>query len=182
MEMALFPSGSDGTSLKEIRALAERDVHDRAYSSMMRDDGFTRMGLSNKGSQYFLAVPDVVDKEKAYFDGVDYPAFFKDFSERDVFDACVFLYKRDSGHSFTPKLFEKNLGLSPERAEEVMGVLARYKLVYAAEIEMDDEVITVYSAAPTPSFVALLIFAREIICPPAVFYYHAGGRGKPYLK
>ena len=35
---------------------------------------------------------------------------------------------------------------------------------------------------PTPSFIAFLIFAREMIEAPNHFHYYNGGRSKPYLK
>ena len=54
-------------------------------------------------------------------------------------------------------------------------------MVYSTQIEMDDEIQTVYHFSPTPSFIALLIFAREIIDKPETFAYYCGGREKPYL-
>ena len=47
---------------------------------------------------------------------------------------------------------------------------------------MDDEMQTVYHFSPTPSFIALLVFAREIIDKPEIFAYYMRGRSKPYLK
>lgn len=54
-------------------------------------------------------------------------------------------------------------------------------MIQKSQIELDDEVKDVYNFVPTPSFVALLIFAREIIEPPQIFTYFLNGRGKPYL-
>lgn len=159
----------------------EFDENDQQYSRMLTDYGFTCMGIANR-SQYFLIVPDAKDTDAAYFNGIDYPAFFKDFSDKDVFDACVMLNKRGYEKAFTPNLLMKNMTIPLERAKEILSVLKKYRLIYTSQIEMDDEVQTVYHFNPTPSFIALLIFAREIIDKPSVFSYNMSWRKKPYLK
>lgn len=55
-------------------------------------------------------------------------------------------------------------------------------MVRESQIEMDDEIQTIYYFVPTPSFVALLIFAHEIINVPNSYMYYTIGRNKPYLK
>lgn len=151
------------------------------YSSIMQNDGFTRMGIANR-SQYFLIVPDPKSTDNAYFNGIDYPLFFKDFSDLDFWNACVYLNKRDHKKAFTSALLIKKLGISDEKAEEVLSKLKKYKMVYSTQIEMDDEIQTVYHFSPTPSFIALLIFAREIIEKPEIFSYYCGNREIPYLE
>ena len=151
------------------------------YSSIERNNGFTRMGVANR-SQYFLIVPDAPDSDAAYFNGIDYPTFFKTLSDKDVFDACVLLNKRQHKKAFTPLLFVKNMGVSLEKANEIIDVLLKYQLVYSSQIEMDDEIQTIYYFRPTPAFIALLIFAREIIDKPCVFTYQESCRQTPYLK
>ena len=78
------------------------------YSGVKRNEGFSLMGIANR-LQYFLLVPDIKDTESAFFEGIDYLSFFKDFSDKDVFDACVFLYKREHSKAFTENLLVKNL-------------------------------------------------------------------------
>ncbi len=150
------------------------------YSSCMSDYGFTRMGIGNR-IQYFLIVPESKDTDLALFNGIDYPAFFKDFSDPDVFNACVMLHKREHKKLFTPYLLVKNMSITIEKANIVLELLRKYRLVYPSQIEMDDEVQTVYQFCSTPSFVAFLIFAREMIDKPGVFCYYNEGRRKPYL-
>lgn len=79
-------------------------------------------------------------------------------------------------------LLVKNLGIDAKRAQEVLNSLAKYHMVRESQIEMDDEVQTIYYFVPTPSFVALLIFAHEIINVPNSYMYYTIGRNKPYLK
>ena len=78
-------------------------------------------------------------------------------------------------------MFINKLGINDEKAKEILSKLKKYKMVYSTQIEMDDEIQTVYHFNPTPSFIALLIFAREIIEKPEIFAYYSGGRETPYL-
>lgn len=173
-EKGLPPDGSIEDYEKEI------GEHDQQYSSIMTDNGFTRMGIANR-IQYFLLVPEIKDTNAALLDKVDYLTFFKEFSDKDVFDTCVFLNKRESKKAFTEKLLVNKLGLAEEKIPHIFTVLEKYNLLYKTQIEMDDEVKTVYNFRPTPSFVSMLIFAREMIRTPDIFCYYQGGRNKPYF-
>lgn len=181
IERALMPNGhtiEDGSIEdyeKEIGANAQH------YSSIMQNDGFTRMGIANR-SQYFLIVPEPKSTDDAYFKGIDYPSFFGDISDGDFWNACIYLNKRDYKKAFTTALFINKLGINDKKAGEILSKLKKYKMVYSTEIEMDDEIQTVYHFSPTPSFIALLIFAREIIEKPEIFAYYCENRGTPYLK
>ena len=181
MERALMPSGHtiEDSSIEDYEK--EISIDAQHYSSIMQNDGFTRMGIANR-SQYFLIVPEPKRTDKAYFNGIDYPAFFKDISDDDFWNACVYLNKRDCQKAFTTALFINKLGINAEKAEEILSKLKKYKMVYLTQIEMDDEIQTVYHFSPTPSFIALLIFAREIIEKPEIFAYYCGGRETPYLE
>jgi len=179
MERAMFGNVSEDGSIKDYqRKLGKTD---QTYSSIMSDYGYTRMGIANR-LQYFLIVPEVQDKEAAFFNGIDYTALFKDFSDKDVFDTMIMLSKRDHLKSFSPNLLVKNLGLNFDKAFEVIKILHKYGVINTTQIEMDDFTQEVYTFVPTPSFTAMLIFAREIINKPNDFSYYMGGRNRPYLS
>ena len=154
---------------------------EQRYSSMLTDYGFTRMGIANRLS-YFLIVPEIEDTETALFEGIDYPAFFKDMSDREFFDACVMLNKRDHRKAFTAGLLVKRMGVTQERAMEILQMMRKYHLIGVTSIEMDDETQEVYTFRPTPSFVAFLIFARKMIDKPRSFSFYSEMREKPYLQ
>ena len=181
MERALMPSGHtiEDSSIEDYEKEISTDA--QHYSSIMQNDGFTRMGIANR-SQYFLIVPDPKSTDKAYFNGIDYPSFFKDISDNDFWNACVYLNKRDYKKAFTTALFTNKLGINDEKAGDILSKLKKYKMVYSTQIEMDDEIQTVYHFNPTPSFIALLIFAREVIEKPEIFAYYSGGRETPYFE
>ena len=146
----------------------------------MCDSGFTRVGIGNR-LPYFLLVPESKDKEKAFFEGIDYTAFFKDFSDQNVFNAMVMLNKRKNKKAFTDNLLVKKMGIDRDTAIDIIRTLQKYHLIHITQIEMDDEEQEIYTFNPTPSFIALLIFAREMIARPNVFHYYMGNRNQPYL-
>lgn len=188
MERALFSESIvsmggrlelDDDSIEDYEKRLSED--EQEYSSIMRDYGFTRMGIANR-LQYYLLVPEIKDTDKALFNNIDYTSFFKDISNKAVFESCVFLNKRENGKAFTENLLINNLKIDMDAAKQVITTLKKYRLLYTTQIEMDDEIQTVYTFSPTPSFIALLIFAREIIDPPSRFSYQWSSRKKPYLK
>ncbi|MCH5183720.1 MAG: helix-turn-helix transcriptional regulator [Oscillospiraceae bacterium] len=180
MERGLYGEGkirSDG-GLEEQKKNYSKNV--QMHSSIRIDSGFTQMGLGHR-AEYFLLVPEAEDKEAAYFDETDYPSLFRFLAEKDAFDTCVLLNQRDHRISFTPNLLVKRLGITFERAQEILKGLEKYHMLRTSEIELDDETQVVYTFIPTPSFPAMLLFARELIQPPQSFHYHWEGRSKPYL-
>lgn len=179
VERAMFGNMPDDGDIADYEK--SLGASEQQYSSIMSDYGFTRMGIANR-LQYFLLVPEIKNTDAAFFNGIDYTSFFKDFSDRAVFDSCVFLNKRESGKAFTESLLTREVKIDESKAKQVISVLEKYHLLYETQIEIDDKIQTVYNFRPTPSFTAFLIFAREMIDPPNNFSYYCGGRNKPYLK
>ena len=167
-----------GGIIKDYEAIIKPDGQQN--SCILSDHGFTQMGVANR-LQYFLCVPEIKDKQKGLFDNVDYTGFFKDLSDSDVFNAFLILFKRDAQKAFTANLFVKELNVDVERALEILKVLAKYSLIKTSPLELDDVITEVYTFNPTPSFVSLLIFAREMINPTHYFSFYSNGRNKPYL-
>lgn len=155
--------------------------NDQIYSQVEVDSGYTEMGLFNR-MQYFLVVPDAKDKDKALLDGIDYPKFFKLMADKDLFETLVFLYKRESFNAFTEKLVIKEIGCTEEKAKQIIAELLRLSILAKTVAEIDNELVEVYQFARRPSFVSMLIFAREMIDIPNNFYVQNRRRRKPYLK
>ena len=114
-------------------------------------------------------------------DNIDYPELFKYLSDNDIFNAFILLFKRDSKKAFTENLFIKELNIDSKKTKEIIKILIKYHLIRKTQIELDDEIKDVYTFFPTPSFISLLIFAKEIIEPPHNFAFYSEGRSKPYL-
>lgn len=182
MERAMMPHGHfiDIGSIEEYqKEIGQTDVEH--YSSMQQNEGFTHMGIGNR-LQYFLIVPEPKDTNIALFDGIDYPSLFRDLSDKAIFDACILLHSRDHKKAFTPDLLTQKLGIDREKADGILAVLTKYHMVHTSQIEINDGLQTVYNFNPTPSFFAMLIFAREIIDRPHTFSYFCSNRSKPYFN
>jgi transcriptional regulator with XRE-family HTH domain len=122
---------------KPIKELQDEIGDELWYSQISKKEGFTAMGI-NKNLPYFLIVPESANKQLGYFEGVDYVGFFKDFSDKAVFDSLVFLYQRENDNSFTPNLLVKKLGITEQKAVEIIQILQKYSLIGTTEIEIDD--------------------------------------------
>ena len=116
----------NGGKIKDYELMNKPD--DQQYSSILSDHGFSRMGIANR-LQYFLFVPEIKDKTKGLFDNIDYIGLFKDLSDRDIFNAFLLLFKRDSKKAFTENLFVKELGVDAEKTTEIIKVLVKYHLI-----------------------------------------------------
>lgn len=179
MERAFFgriPTDGDVKSLLNVI-----NENEQVYSSVLTDQGFTRMGIG-KRLQYFMLVKDIPNADHALLDNIDYTEFFKDFSDKDVFGAFVLLSRRDHKKAFTPALLMKNLKIDQKRAEDVLRVFGKYSFIKTTQIELDDEIQTVYTFKPSPSLVSALILIREVLSPPNGYSWHIGQRKKPYLQ
>lgn len=168
----------NGGKIKDYELAINPDA--QQYSSILSDYGFTRMGIANR-LQYFLFVPEIKNKKLGLLDDIDYTELFKHLSDKDIFHSFLLLFKRDAKKAFTENLFVKELNVDLEKAKEIIKVLTKYQLIKKTQIELDDKIKDVYTFFPTPSFVSLLIFAKEIIDPPHCFAFYSEGRTKPYL-
>lgn len=99
-----------------------------------------------------------------------------------MFNAIVFLYKRESKSLFSEQLLTNALGITEQRTKEVLAELVRLRLLVITTAEVDSQVVELYDLWERPSFVSMLIFAREMIDIPNNFYVNNGSRQKPFLK
>ena len=181
MELALFGAYPTVEELNDIKDFTMGEPNS-IYSSFLSDIGFTKMALANTMPYFFVAPEPPADDEKFKLDNVDYVSFLRDFSDPDVFNTCIMLYKRDRDKAFTPNLLEKKIGVDTEKVMQILSVLKKYHFLHEHKIEMDDEIQIVYNFNHAPAFIPFLIFARELINPPTTFFYHHGRRQKPYLN
>lgn len=188
LERSLFNYGYLGLTKSEIDVTKDRvadyetrlEKNAQTYSQIITNHGFTMMGVANR-LQYFLMVPEIKNKELALFKDIDYSAFFTNLSQEDLFRALLLLYSRDDRKYFTENLLMRELSVDQQRAMEIIRQLKKINLVTTHELELDDTVRDVYIFVPNTAFIALLIFAREMIDRPNRFSYNSGFRTKPFL-
>lgn len=155
-------------------------IGSHSNSSVSFKGGFTHMGLDKL--RYFLLVPNAADWDDALFgpdlqngdDDFDYPALFKDLSDPDVFRILLEMHRRDNSKQFTPSLFVRSFGMTPEKADEIVRTLKKYRFMSTQNVDLDGESIELLTFHSNLCFVALLIFARQIISRPLSWYGYIG--------
>ncbi|MCL2286575.1 MAG: helix-turn-helix domain-containing protein [Firmicutes bacterium] len=156
------------------------DTYKQMHSGVMVDGGITSLRMSND-LRYFLAMPRPEDGwGKVLYYKDEYREMLSLLADEDTLKMLFFLYGRVT-KPFTPKLPEKELGISHEKAVSILKSLEKYHLIYPSEIELDDEVKTVYNFNANASFVPFLIFLEELINKPNSWMYYQTGGSKPLL-
>ena len=160
------------------------DIHldyQNCFSQILLDSGMTSLNMS-KDLRYFFVAPQPVEgwKKALHYKDV-YKEMFAFLADETALQALLFLYARESVASFTPKLLEKQFGIAQPKAMEILDGLQRYELVRTEDIELDDEMKTVYNFNPNPAMVPFLIFLEEMIRRPNSFMCFQDSRQKPYL-
>jgi len=169
---------TDPDDIMDLSKIRKDDKY-TSYSRIIWDSGISMFNLSINAPYVFI-IPESDERSGKLLDGIDYIPLFKMLSERDAFDALILLHKKDH-KAFTPKLIEKSLNITFERAQEIINLFKNYNFITTTEIELDNELQYVYTFRYSPSFIAFLTFAHEIITPPNNFYIFHGGRNKTYL-
>ncbi len=178
IEMAVV--GGDTDNMQTLDEITRKEKC-KIYSQVITDQGFTIMSIY-KDLRYFLLMPEPDcgwQKELGFKD--DYISLFKFLGDTDVLKIIYYLFGRDN-KPFTPKLIEENIGISNDKAINILKRLKEYRLIETSEIELDDEMIEVYKFEANPAFLAVLTVANSVIDKPNVFHGYLGGRRKPYFQ
>lgn len=166
------------TTLTDIQAINSRGSQ---YSQMLYDSGFALMCLI-KELPYFMLLPEPPEGwEKGICTVEQYAELFRALGEERTMEVLFFLLRRAKENPFTPKLLEKALGLTAEKASQALAVLERYELVDSAEAELDDATQTIYTVNPNPGLLAMLVITKEVLRRPNSFCYFTGNRDKAYF-
>jgi len=148
--------------------------HEYAYSFNNAADGISWLSLL-ENQQYAFLMPRTKDYSKIILPVEEYQKLFEKLSDIDYLNCLFFLYKREENKDFTEKLFINNLNVSEEKAKELINFLSEYRLIHRKEVEIDDEIRSIYSFEVSTSFLPFLIFAKEMIRHPNNYYYYMGG-------
>lgn len=178
---ALFTSSIEHFKKGETLEQTKKDLNCETYSQLLDDRKILFMRL-NDDFPYFLFMPEApCGFGNALPIAPEYHKLFNMLGEEDNFKCLYLLYQREN-KPFTPKLFEKHFGIEQGQTLEILDKFAEYELIETSEIELDDEVQTVYNFRPNSSFVPLLAFAKAFIYPPHNFHYNFDFRSTPYFQ
>lgn len=176
MEKALFDIDLDHLNTFTLEDIAKEGIQN---DSVHHDQfGYTLMGLGVEQT-YFLLVPDAEHQSEKLLKDTDYPALFAALSNQAIFNTLIYLSKTNG--KFTVKTLTGKLGLSSEKANEVLAFLQKYKMLCSEDVEIDGTVYTLYSliSRADAAFASMLIFAKQMIERANSFY--CSKDGIPYL-
>ena len=152
------------------------------HSQMLFDSGIALMSVTADAPYYVLLTEPPEGWEKGLFSAEAYAELFHVLGGEQAMQALFFLLRRNCGKPFTPRLLEKNLGITRERAMEMLEGFMRFQLVSTAEAELDDTVQTIYNFNPNPALLALLAIGKEVVQKPNSFNFNNTCRNEPYFR
>ena len=99
----------------------------------------------------------------------------KALGEKDFYDSLIYIYSKEQ-KSFTEKLLVKNIGITETRAKEIIASLQEFNLLFTNEVELNDEIIKVYSLYENVALIGLLANLDMIVNRPQNFYCYLGNK------
>ena len=99
----------------------------------------------------------------------------KALGEKDFYDSLIYIYSKEQ-KSFTEKLLVKNIGITETRAKEIIASLQEFNLLFTNEVELNDEIIKVYSLYENVAVIGLLANLDMIVNRPQNFYCYLGNK------
>ena len=154
--------------------------HKNKHSKIYTDKLFAFMDRS-EDTPFFAYMPEADGRAQKMLENTDYCSFFAALGDPDFFKAVIFLFSHKNTR-FTKGRFIAKLGLSEERAEEVLAMLQKHNFVVVRELELDESVIDTYAGNWIPYFVLMLQSAYYFQNLPSAFFWSVTNRSEPLLK
>ncbi|MBP3292463.1 MAG: helix-turn-helix transcriptional regulator [Clostridia bacterium] len=154
--------------------------HKNKHSKIYTDKLLAFMDRS-EDMPFFVYMPEADGRAKKLLDDTDYCSLFAALGDPDFFRAVVFLFSHKNTR-FTKGRFIAKLGLSEERADEILAMLQKHNFVVVRELELDESVIDTYAGNWIPYFVMMLQSAYYFRNLPSAFCWSVTARTEPLLK
>ena len=148
-----------------------------SYSQILLDNGISLMSL-NENLPYFMCIPEPEDGWLKYLASTEqYSKRFALLAEKDILDSIILLYSIEPD-LFTDKLLKSKINLTDERADEIIALLIKNKIITEASVQTENGAEKVYRFKPNPAFIGILILAMELVNPPKGFSYYSNSRSR----
>lgn len=154
--------------------------HKNKCSKIIADKLFAFMDRS-EDTPFFVYMPEADGRAKKMLENTDYCSFFAALGDPDFFRAVIYLFSHKNTR-FTKGRFIAKLGLSEERADEILALLQKHNFVVVRELELDESVIDTYAGNWIPYFVLMLQSAYYFQNLPSSFFWSTTSRSEPLLK
>lgn len=161
-------------------AVAECMSHKNKHSKIFTDKVIAFMDRADE-MPFFVYMPEADGRGKKLLENTDYCSLFAALGDPDFFRAAIFLFSHKNTR-FTKGRFIAKLGLSEERAEEILEMLRKHNFISVKELELDESVIDTYAGNWIPYFVLMLQSAYYFQNLPQAFFWSLTNRSEPLLK
>lgn len=154
--------------------------HENKHSKIYTDKLFAFMDRSEE-MPFFVYMPEADGRGKKLLENTDYCSFFAALGDPDFFRAVIYLFSHKNTR-FTKGRFIAKLGLSEERADEILAMLQKHNFIVVHELELDESVIDTYAGNWISYFVMMLQCAYYFQNLPSAFCWCLTSRSEPLLK
>jgi len=161
-------------------AVEEAMNHPNKHSEIYSDKLLAFMDRSDD-MPFFLFMPEADGRAKKLLENTDYCSLFAALGDPDFFRAAVYLFSHKNTR-FTKGRFIAKLGLTEERADEILAMLQKHNFIVVRELELDESVIETYAGNWIPYFVMMLQCAYYLQNLPQSFFWSITSRSEPLLK
>lgn len=163
-----------------MKTVGECMSHKNKHSQSWTDKLYAFMDRS-EDMPFFLFMPEADGRAKKLLENTDYCSLFAALGDPDFFKAVIYLFSHKNTR-FTKGRFITRLGISEERAEEILGMLQKHNFIVVRELELDESVIDTYAGAWSPYFLMILQSAYYFQNWPSAFFWSLTGPSNPPLK
>ena len=172
--------GRKGNWEQNAATVEECMNHSNKHSDICTDKLLAFMDHSEE-MPFFVYMPEADGRGKKLLENTDYCSLFAALGDPDFFKAVIFLFSHKNTR-FTKGRFVAKLGLSEERAGEILDLLQKHNFIVVRELELDESVIDTYSGNWIPYFIMMLQSAYYFQNLPSAFCWSVTARTEPLLK
>lgn len=150
-------------------------------SSILIEEGL-QLGCLAEDLPFFLLLPEPEVGYAAHFAAIDsYRSLFSTLAGPDSLEILLHFYGRES-KKISAKAVAKGTHLPLDRVEACLESLCAAHLLFQSEIEIEDDIISVYQAHDNYAFVPFLLLSRWLMEEQDLWIINWGYRKTPILK
>lgn len=131
------------------------------YVKIFTDELIALMDATADSPSFFY-MPEAEGRAKKLLESTDYVSLFAALSDPDVFNAILYMQSHKLSR-YTKSAFIAKVGISAERADEVLETLRKYKFIHVDSLELDDAVIETYQSNWISYFMMFLQSAHYLL-------------------
>lgn len=152
------------------------------YSQLALEDGIIQQRLPENLQYFFLMLKPEQGYDRVLQYEERYAELFRFLGSTDALRAIYFLMGRENTMFFHETALIAELGISQQRAAEILTDMHKLGLVRAAELNHGGTNETIYQYHGDVNFLMLMTFARTLLNHPSNFSYSCTEDVQPFFR